>query len=105
MKMIITRKGVVDCTSDSRSYDMLSIQEGICNAIKILDEEILELDEGRFYVKDDCKLVEYRKGDKITTTDKNICLKLLCYFRDNPDELSRCGDSMSSCITIRSIVW
>ena len=102
MKMIITRKGVVDCTSDSRSYDMLSLQEGICNTIKILNEEILELDEGRFYINDNSKLVEYRKDDRITTTDKNICLKLLNYFKNNPEELSQHGDQM---ITVRAKVW
>ncbi len=39
MKIVITKKGVVDCTSDSRTHDMQSLQDGIEGAIKILDKE------------------------------------------------------------------
>lgn len=90
MKMVITKKGVVDCTSDSRTHDMLSLQDGIEGAIKIIDNEVLEIDTASFYVKKDCELAEYiNDGDRITTSDKKICLKLLNYFKNNPDQLSR----------------
>ena len=88
MKLTIRKKGVVDCTSDSRTHDMETIRDGINGAIKIVDKEVLSLRYAKFYVKNDCKLAEYRIKDKIEVTDKTVCLKLLNYFKENASELS-----------------
>lgn len=101
MKMVIVKKGIVDCTSDSRTYHIKTLQEGIECAIKILDKEVLELNDARFDIKGDDKLIEYRKDGKIITTDKKICMKLLNYFKNNPGQLSE----EESPIDIHIKVW
>lgn len=87
MKIVIRKKGIVDCTSDSRTHIMQTLRDGIEGAIKIVDEEVLEIDYADFHIRDNCKLIEHKIDDKIEVTDKMVCLKLLNYFRDNPDEL------------------
>ena len=102
MKIIITKKGIVDCTSDSRTHVTQTVRDGIKGAIKILDKEVLELDYADFYMRDDCKLTEHTIDDKIEVTDKNTCLKLLAYFIENPDELLREGECL---IHIHVKIW
>lgn len=90
MKIVITKKGIVDCTSDSRTHYMQTLYDGIDGAIKILDKEVLELDNAHFYIKNikNSKLIEYKDDDRITINDKKNCIKLLNYFKNNPDQLS-----------------
>lgn len=87
MKIVIVRKGIVDCTSDSRTHEMVSVVCGIEGAIKIVDKEVLEIDHADFYVTDSCGLVAHRIDDKIEATDKKDCLMLLSYFMQHPEEL------------------
>ena len=87
MKIIIMKKGTVDCTSDSRTHEMQTLRDGIEGAIKIVDREVLEIDRADFYIRDNCRLMEHRTDDKIEVNDKKTCLKLLNYFKENPDEL------------------
>jgi organic radical activating enzyme len=87
MKIIIMKKGIVDCTSDSRTHEIQTLREGIEGAIKIVDKEVLRIDRAEFYIKDNCKLTINNIDGKIEIADKKICLKLLNYFKDHPDEL------------------
>ena len=57
MKIVIMKKGIVDCTSDSRTHPMQTLREGIENAIKIFGKEVLELNYADFHISNDCKLV------------------------------------------------
>lgn len=104
MKIVIMKKGTVDCTSDSRTYPIQMLREGIENAIKILDEEVLELDYAHFHVSNRCNLIEYQIDNKIEVTDKAICHKLLNYFKHNPDQLSNESEG-TDLIHIHVKVW
>lgn len=98
MKMTVMIKGIVECTSDSRTHHMITLQEGIDGAIKIFDKDVLELDYADFYVKRDCniglsQLEGYKiENNKITITDKEICKKLLNHFKNSPGQLSEKED-------------
>lgn len=101
MKLLITKKGIVDCTSDSRTHPINTLQDGIECAIKIVDKEITELDYAEFYMGDSniglehivdnySYLKEYINNQNlIQVSDKKICLKLLNYFKKNPEELTK----------------
>lgn len=102
MKIVIMKKGIVDCTSDSRTHVMQTLRDGIEGTIKILDNEVRELDYADFYIKDDCKLRKHKIDDKIEVTDKNNCLKLLAYFIENPGELRKEGECL---IHIHVKIW
>jgi hypothetical protein len=88
MKIIIMKKGIVDCTSDSRTHEMQTLRDGIEGAIKIVDKEVFEIDSAEFHVNNNCKLMAHKTDNKIEVTDKKTCLKLLSYFKDHTDELS-----------------
>jgi len=104
MKIVIMKKGTVDCTSDSRTYPMQMLREGIENAIKILDQEVLELDYADFHINDQCNLAEYQIDNKIEVIDKAICRKLLNYFKQNPGQLSE-NEESTDLIHIHVKVW
>lgn len=87
MKLLITKKGIVDCTSDSREHPINALRDGIEGAIKIFDKEIAELDYAEFYIGDS-NLKEYNENS-IKISDKNTCLKLLNHFKENPDQLTK----------------
>ena len=88
MKLTIKKKGIVDCTSDPRDYNM-EFRDSVDAAIKIFSEEIEEIDYAQFYVSGDSKFAEYIDSDgELTIHNKQTCLKLLNYFKTNPDELT-----------------
>lgn len=87
MKLLITKKGIVDCTSDSREHPINTLRDGIESAIKIFDKEIIELDYTEFYIGDS-NLKQYNENS-IKISDKKTCLKLLNYFKENPEELTK----------------
>lgn len=102
MKIVIMKKGVVDCTSDSRTHPMQTLRECIENAIKILDKEVSELDYADFHISNDCKLVEFQIDNTIEIIDKTTCYKLLNYFKQNSDQLS---SELEELIHIHVKVW
>lgn len=102
MKLTIVKKGVVDCTSDSRSHHIDTLRDGIEGAIKIVDQEVLELRYARFCVNDSCKLEEYKKDGNIEVKEKDVCLKLLNYFKEHPEELQ---EDYEYLIHIHVSVW
>jgi MoaA/NifB/PqqE/SkfB family radical SAM enzyme len=104
MKIVIMKKGVVDCTSDSRTHPMQTLREGIENAIKIFDKEVLELDRAEFHVSNCCTLAEHQVDNKMEVIDKTACHKLLNYFRQNPDQLSNECES-TDLIHIHVKIW
>lgn len=87
MKLLITKKGIIDCTSDSREHPINTLRDGIECAIKIFDKEITELDYAEFYIGDS-NLKQYNEN-LIKISDKKTCLKLLNYFKKNPDQLTK----------------
>jgi MoaA/NifB/PqqE/SkfB family radical SAM enzyme len=103
VKIIIMKKGIVDCTSDSRTYNVQTIRDGIDGAIKIFDKEVLKLDYAEFYIRNDSRLAEYKIGDKIEVVNKKDCLKMLDYFMKNPDELL--SEKYDRLIYIHVDVW
>lgn len=102
MKIIIMKKGIVDCTSDSRSYDMETLKDGIDAAIKIFEEEVLELDYATFHIKSNNRLMECQINNEIDVADKRTCLKLLNHLKNNPDQLS---EDLDEKIHIHVKVW
>lgn len=76
MKILITEKGIVDCTSDSRTHHTKSFRKGIECAIKILDKEVLELDYARFSI-------ENEEDKEIKMMETGACLKLLNFYKNS----------------------
>lgn len=96
MKLLITKKGIVDCTSDSRTHPINTLQDGIEGAIKIIDKEITELEYAEFYMgdrdtgRDNSYLKEYiNDKNSIQGSEIKTCLKLLNYFKEKPEELTK----------------
>ncbi len=103
MKIIIRKKGIIDCTSDPREYEMKTLVEGIEGAIKIVDKEVLKIAYAEFYVGNNCKLSEHKTSRGIIeVNDKDVCLRLLDYFRNSPDEL---GEGFEYIIHIHVDIW
>ncbi len=92
MKLFITKKGIVDCTSDSRTHPLDTLQDGLEGAIKIVDKEIAELGYAEFHVQIQNNNNDYLKDfldseNSIIINDKKTCLKLMKYFKENPESL------------------